>query len=71
MIEEKISAVCEGAFGAAMAWNQLFLDAAFGGLNSPQKMSNALVDVADAALAPARRTVRANAKRLTSRGLTH
>ncbi len=67
MVEEKISATYEGAFEAALAWNRIFVNAAFCGFATPQSVTSAFVEVADAAMAPARRTVRANAKRLTSR----
>jgi hypothetical protein len=67
MVEEKIRATYEGALGAALAWNRFLIRTAFGGLPSPNALSHALVDVAEAAMAPSRRTVRANAKRLTSR----
>jgi|SRR5271170_1198473 len=65
MVQEKIAAVCEGVFDAQMAWGSFLVRAAFGGVTSPNHFSHALVDVADAAMAPARRTVRANARRLT------
>jgi hypothetical protein len=41
------------------------MKAAFGGVTSPDHVSHGWVDVADAAMAPARKTVRANARRLT------
>jgi hypothetical protein len=65
MVEEKVTAVCEGLWAAQLAWGSFVVDALFGGANSPEHFSNAFVDVADAALAPARRTVSANARRLT------
>lgn len=65
MVEEKIAAAHEGAWAAQMAWGSFLIKAAFGGVSSPDHLSHALVDFAEAALAPARRQVRANALRLT------
>ena len=65
MVQEKIVAAHEGALAAQMAWGSFLIKAAFGGVSSPHHISHALVDVAEAALAPARRQVRANALRLT------
>ena len=65
MVDEKIAAVHEGAFAAQMAWGWFLINAAFGGVSSPHHVSHALVDVAEAALAPSLRQVRANALRLT------
>jgi hypothetical protein len=65
MVQEKLSAAYEGAWAAQLAWGSFLLKAAFGGVTSPDHVSHGLVDVAEAALAPARRTVRANARRLT------
>jgi hypothetical protein len=65
MVEEKVAAACEGIWAAQIAWVSFLVKAAFGGVTSPEHVSNAFVDVADAALAPARRTVSANARRLT------
>lgn len=65
MVQEKIDAAYEGAFAAQMAWGSFLIKAAFGGVTSPHHFSHALVDVAEAATAPARRAVRANARRLT------
>jgi hypothetical protein len=58
MIAEKIDAAWEGAAAAQMAWASLLLKASFGGIR--------LANVAEAAIRPARRKVRANAKRLTA-----
>jgi hypothetical protein len=66
MIAEKIDAACEGAAAAQFAWASLLLKAAFCGIRSPNDFSLGLADVAEAAVRPARRTVRANAKRLTA-----
>ena len=65
MVEEKIAAAHEGALAAQMAWGSFLIKAAFGGVSSPQHVSHALVDIVEAALAPARRQVRSNALRLT------
>ena len=65
MVQEKLDAAVEGAFAAQAAWSAFLIKAAFGGVSSPHHISHALVDVAEAALAPARRQVRANALRLT------
>ena len=65
MVQEKFAAVYEGALGAQFAWGSFLVRAAFGGGMSPHHVSHALVDVAEAATAPARRRVRANARRLT------
>jgi hypothetical protein len=65
MVQEKLTAAFEGAWAAQVALGSFWLKAAFGGVTSPDQFSHGLVDVADAALAPARKTVRANARRLT------
>jgi len=65
MVQEKIDATFEGAWAAQMAWGNFLIKAAFGGVTTPNHFSHAMVDVAEAAMAPARRKVRANAKRLT------
>jgi hypothetical protein len=65
MVQEKIDAVYEGAAAAQFAWAALFLKASFGGIRNAHDLSLGLADVAEAAIRPARRKVRANAKRLT------
>ena len=65
MVREKIDAAVEGAFAAQMAWGSFFIKAAFGGVRTPNDVSVGLTAVAEAAVAPARRKVRANARRLT------
>ena len=65
MVREKVVAAYEGALGAQLAWGSFLVKAAFGGVTSPHHVSHAMVDVAEAAMAPARRKVRANARRLT------
>jgi hypothetical protein len=64
MVQEKIDATIEGAFAAQMAWGSFFIKAAFGGVRTPNDVSAGLTAIAEAAAAPARRTVRANARRL-------
>ncbi|MDE3174739.1 MAG: hypothetical protein KGM15_01345 [Pseudomonadota bacterium] len=68
MVEEKIAAACEGAFHASLAWGAFLFASALRGGATPRQVSHALVDVVEAAAGPARRTVRANARRLTQRG---
>ena len=65
MVQEKLEAIYEGAWAAQMAWSSFLMKAAFGGVTTPDHLSHGWVDIADAALAPARNTVRANARRLT------
>lgn len=65
MVEEKVTAAYAGAFGASLAWGEFLFASALRGGATPKQFSHALVDVADAAAAPARRTVRANARRLS------
>jgi hypothetical protein len=65
MVQEKIDAAIEGAFAAQMAWGSFFIKAAFGGVCTPNDVSAGLTAIAEAAAAPVRRTVRANARRLT------
>ena len=65
MIQEKIDAVYEGAAAAQFAWASFMVKAAFGGVLNASDFSLGLADVAEAAIRPARRKVRANAKRLT------
>ena len=67
MVQEKFAAIYEGAVGAQMAWGAFLIRSAFGAGWTPTGVSHAMVDVADAATAPARRRVRANARRLTAR----
>jgi hypothetical protein len=65
MVAEKVDAAIEGAFAAQAAWGACFIQAAFGGVRTPADVSAGLTSVVQAAAAPARRTVRANARRLT------
>jgi hypothetical protein len=65
MVQEKVDAAIEGAFAAQAAWGAFFTKAAFGGVRTPHDVSAGFAAIAEAAAAPARRTVRANARRLT------
>ena len=65
MVQEKVDAAIEGAFAAQAAWGAFMLKAAFGGVRTPNDVSMGLAGIAQAAAKPARRTVRANARRLT------
>jgi hypothetical protein len=65
MVQEKVDAAVEGAFAAQAAWGAFFLKAAFGGVRTPHDVSAGLTAIAEAAAGPARRKVRANARRLT------
>jgi len=60
MVDEKIAAAYEGA-----AWGAFLFASVLRGGATPNQFSHALLDVAEAASGPARRTVRANARRLT------
>lgn len=64
MVQEKIDAAHEGALAAQLTWGSFLIRTAFGA-SSPDHVSQALIDVVEAALAPAHRQVRANALRLT------
>ena len=65
MVQEKLDAAVEGAFAAQAAWGAFMLKAAFGGVRTPNDLSMGLAGIAEAAAKPARRKVRANARRLT------
>jgi hypothetical protein len=65
MVQEKLAAAYEGAWAAQVAWGSFLVKSLFGGAMAPDHFPRGWVDVADAAMAPARRTVRANARRLT------
>ena len=65
MVQEKVDAAVEGAFAAQAAWGAFVLKAAFGGVRSANDISMGLAGIAEAAAKPARRKVRANARRLT------
>jgi hypothetical protein len=68
MVAEKVDAAFEGAIAAQAAWGAFLMRAAFGGLRSPNDISMGLASVAEAAMKPARKRVRANARRLTGMG---
>jgi hypothetical protein len=65
MVQEKVDALLEGVFAAQAAWGSFFIKAAFGGVRTPSDVSSGLTNIAEAAAAPVRRKVRANARRLT------
>jgi hypothetical protein len=65
MVQEKVDAAVEGAFAAQAAWGAFFIKAAFGGVRTAHDVSSGLTSIAEAAAGPARRKVRANARRLT------
>ena len=65
MVEEKIAAACEGAVAVQKVWIDFMFKTALRGFLTPDEASNVFVKAADAALAPARRRVKANARRLT------
>jgi hypothetical protein len=65
MVQEKVDAAVEGALAAQAAWRSFFIKAAFGGVRSPNDISSGLTNIVEAAAAPARRKVHANACRLT------
>ena len=65
MVQEKVDALVEGAFAAQAAWGAFLVKAAFGGVRTPQDVSVGLAGIAQAAAKPARKKVRANARRLT------
>ncbi len=65
MVQEKIDAVVEGAAAAQFAWASLMVKACFGGIRDASDLSLGMSGVAEAAMRPARRKVRANARRLT------
>ncbi len=65
MIAEKFDAAVEGAMAAHEAWGAFMMRAAFGGFRTPDDLSIGLAGIAEAAARPARKKVRANARRLT------
>lgn len=65
MVQEKVDAAIEGALAAQAAWGAFFIKAAFGGVRTPGDVTAGLTAIAEAAVTPARRKVRANARRLT------
>ncbi|MGI6245068.1 MAG: hypothetical protein ACOYJQ_04805 [Pseudochelatococcus sp.] len=65
---EKAAAAMEGSVIAAQAWQRLWIDMAFGRVG-PNDLSRKIMKIADDSAAPARRRVKANAKRLTGKHL--
>ena len=65
MLHEKLDAAVEGAIAAQATWGAFLVKAAFGGVRTPNDVSIGLAGIAEAAAKPARRKVRANARRLT------
>ena len=66
MVSEKVEAGYEGMAAAQFAWASFLVKAAFGGVRTASDVSLGLVEVAEAAMRPARRKVHANAKRLSA-----
>ena len=64
MVQEKVDAAVEGAIAVQAAWGAFLVKAAFGGVRTPNDVSAAMAGIAEAAAKPARRKVRANARRL-------
>jgi hypothetical protein len=67
MVQEKVDAAVEGAVAAQAALGAFMVKAAFGGVRSANDVSIGLARVAEAAAKPARRKVRANARRLAGK----
>lgn len=65
---EKAAAAMEGSVVAVQAWQRLWLDIAFGRVG-PKELPKKIMHIADQSAAPARRRVKANAKRLTAKRL--
>ncbi len=65
MVAEKMEAAVEGVVAAQAAWGAFVMRTAFGGMWSANDLSLGLASVAEAAIKPAHRRVRANARRLT------
>ena len=65
MVQEKFDAAVEGAVAAQAAWGAFMVKAAFGGVRTADDVSLGLSQIAEAAAGPARKKVRANARRLT------
>jgi len=61
---EKVAAAWEGAFAASAAWQTMMLSA-FLRPPRPAALANDVIAVMNKAAQPARRRVKANAKRLT------
>lgn len=67
MVSEKVNAAMQGGVAAGFAMGDFWTKALFGRLKTPMDMAHGLATVADAAMRPARKKVRENAKRLTGR----
>ena len=65
MVREKLEATAQGALAANIEMGRMWMRGMFGGLRTPGDVAQALANVADAAMKPARISVRANAKRLS------
>lgn len=63
-VNEKFTAVMEGAFAASLAWQQTMIRCAFRP-PTPAGLAQDLVDMTNLALSPARKAAKANAKRLS------
>lgn len=64
MVSEKMDAATEGAFEAAIETNRLMIRSAFSPIG-PDEFARSLVAIGTAAVKPAARRARANAKRLS------
>jgi hypothetical protein len=65
-VNEKVSAAVEGAFAASMAWQTAMIRCAFRP-PTPAGLAQDIVDVTNLAWSPARKAVKANARRLSPR----
>ena len=65
MVSEKIEAGMQGSMAAGMAFGHLWTRAMLGGIRTPMDAAKGMFNVADAAMTPALKRVRANAKRLS------
>jgi hypothetical protein len=68
MVNEKVAAAMLGTAAASFAWGNFWTRAMFGSIRTPLDAAHGLASVAEAAMKPARRTVRANARRLSRKG---
>ena len=66
MVGEKVEAALQGSVNGTRAAGSLVLRALLGQMN-PTRLAHDIMGVADAVQSPARRRVKANAKRLTGR----
>ena len=65
MVSEKIEAGMQGSMAAGKAFGHLWTRAMLGGIRTPMDAAKGMFNVADAAMTPALKRVRANAKRLS------